>query len=91
MNVTYTRTTDYRTAAWAVTFLDACDKEPLMVVDSTVPSLAVVTTSSGTCSMIGATPSVTARLVQDYPYTNPVIVGEKQLVASTCYVTTNPR
>ena len=90
MNVTYTRTTDYRTASWAITFLDACDKEPLMVVESSVPALTVVTTSSGTCAMVGATPSDTAAK-QGFPYTNPVMVGEKQLLASTCYVTTNPR
>ena len=89
VNVTYTRTTDYRTAAWAVTFLDACDKEPLIVVDSSVPALTVVTTSSGMCSMVGGIPTDTTKH-QDFPYTNPVMVGEKQLVASTCYVTTNP-
>ena len=89
VNVTYTRTTDYRTAAWAVTFLDACDKEPLMVVESTVSALTVTTTSSGNCAMVGANPSDTAAR-QGYPYTNPIIVGEKQLLASTCNETPNP-
>ena len=83
VRVTHTLTTDARTAAWVLTYLEACDKEALTVVESTVPSMGVRGVAQGACSMVGAS-NLTAL---GFPYVNPYLVGAVQRVATTCSAT----
>lgn len=75
VSVTFTRSSDYKTTAWAVTFLTACDAAPIVVAESSVRSLAVATVAPGVCGFVGATHGGW----KDFPYANDYLVGEKQV------------
>jgi hypothetical protein len=54
LNVEYTQTTDLKDAAWAITFLTACDMEEIAIYEQTMPAntIAIDTVHEGTCSYI---------------------------------------
>jgi hypothetical protein len=75
VSVTFSRTSDFKTAAWAVSFLTACDALPIVVADSSVRSLAVATVAQGACAYVGATHGA----FMEFPYVNDYLIGEKQV------------
>ena len=80
VTVSYSVTSDRKTAAWAVTFLSACDMDQITAYGGTLP-VTITETSVGQCAMVSAE---NAANINGYPYVNTYLVNEVQQIYVSC-------
>jgi hypothetical protein len=78
VTVAKTTTSDRKSAAWAVSFLTACDMDPISSTGGTL-SVTITEAVTGQCSMVSAAANSTA-----YPYVNTILVSEAQYINIVC-------